>query len=206
MDFVNNGVNFPVWSYSESEKNIIKDRFGLKKNVKYFIAIGRLAPEKNIDFLVKAFNELNIPDIGLILLGGGPQQEYIKSIIKNDNIILAGYQTDVRSYIIASDYYISASDGEGLSMALLESMSVGLPMLVSNISCHSMVLSKFDDCVGYLFDKEDAEDMVEKLKAILEIDYPKASEKIKAVYKKMFTSKVMASNYMKEYENLVERK
>lgn len=205
VDYISNGVSFPVWDYSLSEKKYIKTKLGLKQKIRYFIAVGRLSPEKNMSLLVKAFNAIDNLDIGLILLGDGEEYDYLNSINKSENVILAGHQTDVRSYLIASDFYVSASNGEGLSMAMLESMSVGLPMLLSDISSHRMILSKFDTSVGYIFDKSSKSDLIEKMKVLMDIDICVASDCIKKVYEQMFTSKVMAENYSKQYEILANR-
>lgn len=202
ISFINNGVNLPVGNYSEAEKRNLRIKLGLKPNVHYFISIGRLSPEKNMGFIIDAVNRMNNPQMGLIILGDGEQYKYLNSINKNQNVIFPGYQTDVYSYIISSNYYVSASTGEGLSMALLECMSVGLPMLLSDISSHRMVLSKFDTNVGFVFENNNIEDLISKMRQLLSLDTQQASERIKDVYNKLFTARVMAENYEKEYEKL----
>ena len=58
------------------------------------------------------------------MLGEGPLWEDLKE--GDDRILLPGFKTNVYDYLIASDYYISASDVEGLANTLLESMTVGI--------------------------------------------------------------------------------
>lgn len=68
-----------------------------------------------------------------------------------------------------------------------------------------MILSKFDTSVGYIFDKSSKSDLIEKMKVLMDIDICVASDCIKKVYEQMFTSKVMAENYSKQYEILANR-
>ena len=83
------------------------------------------------------------------MLGEGPLWEDLKKE-GDDRILLPGFKTNVYDYLIASDYYISASDVEGLANTLLESMTVGLPMLLSDIPSHQEVLSKMSVTTGYI--------------------------------------------------------
>ncbi len=55
---------------------------------------------------------------------------------------MPGFKSNIYDYLKASDYYISASDVEGLANTLLESMTVGLPCVLSDIPSHKEVLSK----------------------------------------------------------------
>lgn len=202
MDYVNNGVNYPIWNSSIEEKTNLKSRLGLQQNIKYFISIGRLSPEKKMDILVDYFNRIKDSGLGLIILGDGEQYNQLKAINTSPNVIFTGYTTDVRSYIVASDYYISASDGEGLSMALLECMSVGLPMLLSDISSHRSVLSKFNDEVGFIYDKNCYNDFLNKMDQLRAIDYDFASSLIRKQYEEKYTAQVMTRNYDRIYKSL----
>ena len=122
----------------------IRQSLDLKPDVCYFIFISRFSQEKNPEKLINAFLKLNDPTIGLIMLGDGPLWPSLK-IKATENILLPGFKTNISDYLIAADIYISASNGEGLANTLLESMSVGLPMLLSDIPSHRIIFEDLDE-------------------------------------------------------------
>ncbi len=60
----------------------------------------------------------------------------------------------------------SASDDEGLANTLLESMTVGLPMLLSDIPSHQEVLSKMSVTTGYIFNNKDSNSLFDKIENV----------------------------------------
>lgn len=198
-----NGASLPVWEYDENEKNKLREEFGLNPNVKYFIFIGRFSKEKNPDILVECFNRLQQKDVQLIMLGQGPMWEALKERA-GDNIIMPGFTTRVYDYLKASDYYISASDVEGLANTILESMSVGLPMLLSDIPSHQEVLANMSNSnIGYIIDKS-KNDLKEKIDLILNLDTVKTCKIIQQVYNEKYTAQVMSQAYQDAYINLIK--
>lgn len=197
-----NGSSMPVWKYNDDEKSKYRKEFGLKEGMKYFIFISRFSQEKNPDIIINAFRLLDRSDIGLVMLGKGPMWDELKKQ-ESANIILPGFSNRVYDYIIASDFYISASNTEGLANTLLESMSVGLPMLLSDIPSHRAVMNMLGDDTGILYNQHNQKELLEGITRILEFDSLKASENIQYIYTKEFTSEVMSKRYQEEYINLL---
>lgn len=199
-----NGSSLPVWKQNPQQKQILRKTLGLKEDTLYFIYIGRFSSEKNPQLLVETFCRLSDPNIGLIMLGTGPLWEKL-SRCKDERILFTGFQTNVYDYLIASDYYISASEIEGLANTLLESMTVGLPMLLSGIPSHREVMAKMEKPVGILFDnkKGDSADLIQKIKTITRsIDRETAAIEIKRVFEKFYTARKMSASYQAAYTNL----
>ena len=102
------------------------------------ITIGRLTKHKGQEHIIKAMSLVikKIPDVKLLILGRGPNKEYLDSLIKTkklqNNIKLIGYTKDINTYLQKSKIFILASDYEGFSNALLEAMSYSLPVIATN--------------------------------------------------------------------------
>lgn len=202
---VPNGCSLPVWNGDDKQKMDMRKQLGLKCSIKYFIFIGRFSSEKNPQILIDAFRKLNNPEIGLIMLGNGPLWEEL-SKENIENIVLPGFKSNVYDYLVASDYYISASDVEGLANTLLESMTIGLPMLLSDIPSHKEVLSKMETTVGFIFDNKNIDDVIRKInKLIQSVDKTVASTEIKATFEKWYTAEKMSQSYQTAYTHLYQK-
>lgn len=200
-----NGSSLPIWQYNEQEKQVLRKELGLKDNIKYFIFIGRFSKEKNPDILISAFNKMPHKNVGIIMLGQGPMWNELNNI-KNENIIMPGFTTRVYDYLKASDYYISASDVEGLANTILESMSVGLPMLLSDIPSHQEVLSNIKNVqTGYIINHKNPQDIIEKVGKIINLDSKTIRICIQNLYLHKYTAQIMSKSYQQAYMQLLEK-
>lgn len=201
VECVPNGCSLPIWHYNTKEKSLLRKEFGLKEGVKYFIFIGRFSKEKNPDILVKAFNMVNRKDVGLIMLGDGILREQLLEQKVNTNIIMPGFTIRVYDYLKASDYYISASDVEGLANTILESMSVGLPMLLSDIPSHKEILMGVgNEVVGYIIENHNPHDICRKIADVLLLNSDEVRKCLQGLYQSKYTAKIMSEQYQKIYE------
>ena len=135
------------------------------------------------------------------MLGEGPLWEDLKKE-GEDRILLPGFKTNVYDYLIASDYYISASDVEGLANTLLESMTVGLPMLLSDIPSHQEVLSKMSVTTGYIFNNKDSNSLFDKIEKVLLLDRTEVAREVQDIFQKHYTAKKMSLSYQNAYTSL----
>ncbi len=122
--------------------------------------VGELSARKNQSFLIDAaalLRERGIP-IKLILVGEGGERSALENKIAElqlgDSVMLAGSQTDVHSYLAASDLYVSASRSEGLPFNIMEAMAEGLPVVASATKGQTDLLQ---DSAEYLYPLGDIE-------------------------------------------------
>lgn len=202
MIAIPNGCSLPIWNEDAEEKANLRKQLGLKQDVKYFIFVGRFSKEKNPDMIVKAFEEMNTPDIGLILLGEGDLYEDLKKH-ESDKILMPGFKSNVYDYLKAADYYISASDVEGLANTLLESMTIGLPCVLSDIPSHREVLSKAKQAIGYSFNNKDMEQMKRAISEVMKLDLVSTRNHIHTLFSQHYTAKQMSETYQKKYIELM---
>lgn len=106
-----------------------------------FIFVGNLyqQPAKGIDVLMKAWIKVieSCPECMLFVIGDGcltQYEEYSTKLGISRNIIFLGKQFDVKNHLRESVAFILPSRREGMSNALLEAMSFGLPCIATNIS------------------------------------------------------------------------
>lgn len=92
----------------------------------YFLVVSRLSPYKKIDAVVEAFNKSGLP---LVVIGGGQQEKYLRSIAK-ENVKILGYRADgevARYYAGARAFVFAGVDDFG--MAPVEVMAYGVPVV-----------------------------------------------------------------------------
>ncbi len=160
VDYIPNGVNI----YPSLEAKEITEKWGLVSG-EYILSVSRLVRHKGIHYLINAYNELKT-DKKLVIVGEGAfTDDYTRKIKKlaqdNPNIIFTGKQSGNTLMELYSNAYIFAqpSESEGLSLALLEAMSYGLPVLVSDIPENLEPSGE----AGISFRSGDEKDLKEKL-------------------------------------------
>ena len=131
---ITNAVKVPFKDY---DLLLEQRRKSLSTNIKSFLFVGVLDKRKGVDILMAIWNKLN-PDAILKLCGPlGQDQDLNKLLLENKNKsiqILGELDTDeVRNMYLESDYFIFPSNREGLPNVILESMSLGIPIIANNI-------------------------------------------------------------------------
>ncbi|KHT53017.1 glycosyl transferase family 1 [Alteromonas macleodii] len=102
---------------------------------RFIVSAGRLTEAKNFKHLINAYLKSSERD-PLCILGEGEQKEALAQFIKKKGaekrVLLVGYAKNPFSVFSRAKYYISASTNEGFPNALLEAMTVGLPVVMTN--------------------------------------------------------------------------
>jgi glycosyltransferase involved in cell wall biosynthesis len=113
------------------EKHILK----CNKQNNYVITVGRLVKVKGFDYFINTISLLKkeFPDIKSYIFGDGPEfnslNEQIELMGLNKNIKIIRNETDIYKYLIQASVFVVTSLSESFGMAILESLSVGLPVV-----------------------------------------------------------------------------
>lgn len=97
--------------------------------------MGRLHPRKGVDLLLRAFLQANLPDTRLVI--AGPDDGLLptlKQIAQNDpRVQFTGYlDAQARLHALANaDVFVLPARGEGMSIAALEALAAGVPVILS---------------------------------------------------------------------------
>lgn len=189
-----NGVVFPEGYFLNKNQaidfleNKTKSSF---KNCFLYGSIGRLAYQKNYEFLIKLHNEVKVikPNAKLILIGDGPYKSNYQNLIKElkleEEVFLFGSIKDASRYLKAFDLFVLPSIFEGLSFSLIEAVYSGVPTISSKVGGNEEVIG-VENC----FKLNNREEF---------LDFIKNENKIKLVAK-TFDYKAMIDNYLKIYE------
>ncbi|VFQ46561.1 glycosyltransferase family 4 protein [Desulfoluna butyratoxydans] len=164
--FIPNGVELP--NVSKADDYIRK--MGLE-SVGYILAVARFAPEKGLALLVDAFQRLDT-NLKLVIAGDSDHESTYslklrRMIEADDRIIHTGYITgnELNQVFSHARLFVLPSFHEGLPIALLEAMSYGLPVLVSDIPANIEV----DLPAERYFKCGDVNDLVKKLDLLIDI-------------------------------------
>src|SRR5262249_51167196 len=111
-------------------------RLGIADDALLYGYIGRLGTEKNLHMLVRAFHRARLDPAKLVLVGDGPVRFELDAMIRDldagSRIILAGRSDDPAGCLAAFDILVMSSFTEQASLALLEGMACGLPVVCTD--------------------------------------------------------------------------
>lgn len=175
-----------------------------KKNHLKIISVCRFVTQKNINEILKIAHRL--PLYKFIIIGEGPLWENIsneKKQLNLENVQLLGLKKNVFKYLKESDLYLSTSLYEGLPISIIEAMSVGLPIIASNVVGNKDTVLHNES--GFLYDLGDIQ--MAKYYINLIGDDLKLRKKIsKASYlrqKKYFNIDKMIKNHLQLYQSIL---
>ncbi len=135
----------------------LKKKYNIKKDDFVILFVGRLAEEKNVQFLIDNQTELvkHNKKCKLLIIGDGPDAEKLKTQSKDlkldNNVIFTGKVpwSEVHEYYQLGSLFVSASHTETQGLTLLEAMAAGIPVVALDDEAFKDVV--VDDLNGYLF-------------------------------------------------------
>lgn len=99
------------------------------------VAHGRFVAQKGFDLLLGAFHQLPDERLQLHLAGAGPEhrrlREQVASLGLQGRVHFAGWQQDIRRFLLAGDLFVLPSRGETFGLSLLEAMACGIPVVAT---------------------------------------------------------------------------
>ncbi|MGJ3238755.1 MAG: glycosyltransferase [Anaerolineae bacterium] len=127
-----NGVN-PAPYRTLPDASAFRARYQLADDVPVILFMGRLHARKGVDVLARAFLRANLGDARLLIVGPDEGMRAQLERLYDERIILTGYlDGEARlSALGVADLFVLPAIGEGLSMAVLEAMASGVPVLLS---------------------------------------------------------------------------
>ena len=159
--FIPNGIDTSRFTPG---KSVFSEAF---KDEKVIIFFGRLHYQKNVDLLIKGFQQISYNRVKLLIIGDGPDANRLHKLSRNDeNIIFTGRVSDEElvEYLRVAYMMVLPSRGETASLTLMEAMACGLPVIASDVGNNRSIL---DNGRGLLLEKYTPEDIAQKCEYLL---------------------------------------
>ncbi|SDB38404.1 Glycosyltransferase involved in cell wall bisynthesis [Pseudobutyrivibrio sp. YE44] len=187
------GVDTNKFVASDGARAKVRKELGIDDDTIVLLSVGELIPRKNHSEVLRALKimkengTLLTPEsdervqpkykLKYLIAGRGKIQKQLQEEIKHlglgDYVQMLGFRRDVADVFAASDIYVFPSHQEGLPVALMEAMSVGMPVVCSKIRGNTDLIT--DGVGGYLFDSKNAKTLVAALgKALADSDQRRA--------------------------------
>ena len=146
-------------------------------------------------------------NVKLLIVGDGPEKDDLISMSEklklNGKVQFLGHRNDVNELLQASDIFISITETEGLSCTIIEALSAGLPVIISNIGGNNEIITHRTE--GFLVNVgrlNIAKEILNKLIDEHELR-KKMGKKSRDRAIKLFSIEKMTQEYAKLYENVL---
>ena len=142
-------------------KTEARERLGLTRDAVVLVSVGRLCWIKGWDLLLRVVEVLKARDSKLLLMlvGDGEDRKKITAEVQarglTDNVRISGFVSPetVRTFLSAADVYLVGSYSEGWSVAMLEALACGKPIVSTPVSgSHDMITEGLN---GFVIDERD---------------------------------------------------
>jgi len=173
----------------------------------YFLFVGRLSVEKGIHLLLNAFKG---SDKVLFIIGSGPLEEEVNRVaLSHPNIVYLGFKDKefiiqklqkARALVFSSIWY------ETFGMTIIESFSVGTPVIGANIGSPNEIIKNNHN--GLIYKVNDLESLKEKIELMSnnEINYYKLCENARLSYESNYTEEKNYQFMMDIYQKIIDEK
>lgn len=167
-------TGIPAGAFSTGNGSRFRERMGIAAERPMLLYVGRVAHEKNIDFLldVTAAVRRQRNDVLLVIAGEGPALSHLKQKAQRDglsnNVMFVGYlsrQDDLPDCYAAGDLFIFASATETQGLVLLEAMQAGTPVVTTAVMGTAAVMA---DRRGGLIANEDIQHFSQAVLTLLD--------------------------------------
>ncbi len=207
-------VNIPTGvdldEFKEVDSNWLQENFQVHPEEKVLLFVGRLGKEKNVVFLMKAFNAVQelFPDTRLVLVGKGPQENHLRQLSRQmgiaDKVTFTGVlprQTIVHCYASA-DLFVFPSVTETQGLVIGEAKATGLPVVAVRAFGPAEMVSHDED--GLLTDPS-IPDFTDAIIALLQ-DKELYDRMSKQAYKnaQLISSRYCAERMISVYQDLLD--
>lgn len=194
-----------VHNMISSEFSQAETRYPDKFNL---ISVGSLFPVKNHALLVSALALLDLPkdQWQLTIIGEGGERQNLQRKINesglSDNIHLVGQKSkeEVAQFLRSSSVFVLPSKSENFSVAVLEALSCGLPVIAS-------ICGGIRECIdkknGLLFEVDDVQGLADSLQYMYEHHREYDRQAIAADCKARFSSEVIAKQLTVIFEDVI---
>jgi len=202
-----------MYSFDKPIKWDLRKEYNIHEEDKILLFVGRIAKEKNIDFLIKDVFKKVVEEeenVKFVIVGDGNERETLEDIVVNEglqqNVIFTGGQA--RERVIdaykQADVFIFASYTETQGLVVLESLASGTPVIALGKMGVYDILSR-KNTGGIMIPELVADDFIHNILRLLnnESEYNKLSSMGKTFVENNFSLTVNVEKLIEVYKNLI---
>lgn len=164
-------------SKAKTERNQVRESYGLKENEIAIAIIGRLTGIKNHAFffdVVKQVLESGIQNVKFFVVGDGDLKDFVVSkadeinAIFGEKVVLTSWIKDIATFNAGMDIICLTSDNEGTPVSLIEAQASEVAVITTNVGGVKNIM--LDGETGFIVEKGDLKEYTKKLVYLIEND------------------------------------
>jgi glycosyltransferase involved in cell wall biosynthesis len=212
VEVIPNGIDNKILSIPRNP-NAAEVIYPDLKGKKRILFMGRLWPEKGVDLLINAWAGLSEFHKDWVLIMAGPGYRGYESTLKNaiskasleKTILLPGMVEGAKKEALftGSDVFVLPSYSEGFSMAILEALGFGIPVIYTR-QCNFPWVSKASAGIEIDCDYEELKKALEKILKLTDSERSSMGQKGKNLVSRHYTWDVVASSFKNLYRSLIK--
>lgn len=172
------GIDTQRECLSQKEKEEKRKELGILQDAFLITNAAEFTPNKNQKTVIEAIEQLHNPNIYFVMCGIGEKkaelEQYVKEHGLEENIRFVGFRNDLHEILQTSDCFVLSSFREGLSVALMEAMAEGLPVVCSRIRGNVDLIK--DGKGGILVSPENKEDYEAAFRKLYEMKHKEPTD------------------------------
>lgn len=212
VTLVPNGIDIdlfsPVWHRMSYP---LRSFHGFPSDARVLVSVGRMETLKGHRYLIAAFARLRqkYDFLRLWILGDGRLKEQTKAMVTDlgmsDDIVLPGSVPNVADYLRESDLFVLPSLSEGTSMAILEAMASGLPIVACDVGGNRDILSRRE--IGLLVAPASPSALEDAIQEIIldPVRCYRLGREAHGLAHEEYSSQAMVKHYERIYSKLLEK-
>lgn len=162
------GIDVNLYSNVEVNKSDFRHELGFSEEDFLIISMGDLIPRKNYSIALQALSSFKGDNVRYIICGDGILATSLKDEVAKlgleDNVYFLGFRRDISKLLKISDLFLLTTYQEGLPRALMEAMSVGIPVVVSDVRGNIDLVE--NGVNGYTVNPNDAKGFADAIKKL----------------------------------------
>ena len=218
------GVDQEQYDETKVAAGFVRKELNISEDRPIILFPCRIHPQKRPFLMVEIAKQIkqSIPNIAFVVVGDGPQFEELKIAIERENltetVYLAGRQKDMRPYYKDSAVTLICSLKEGLALTAYESLSMGKPVVTSDVGGQAELIddtvgrvlpllqSEADELDSRMFSEEEVKLYVKAITDVLadREQYQQMCINCRRKIEEGFSSQIMIRKLEKIFEDLVQ--
>ena len=199
---IDNGIDTAGYALLP-DKGAIRERLGLPDDKKVFISTGVLNRRKAPGTVLRGYLNSGLEDDSLLVFAGqGPLSAKLRREAAGRAVMFPGEVENIVDWLNAADCFVFASASEGLPNSVLEALSCGLPVILSDIPPHRYILDRIP-FAGRLFSTGDSKAFSAELQGFAAFEAGISHSTIRKAAESYFSAARMSREYQDYYDVLL---